>query len=285
MKVLVGTILAKDDEKQREWLKLQLCFLKATTDLFDHVTVVWGGIKDTDFPDGTTTVQPEVDFGGYDAHRKGLGYLLHVFRQYQDSYDHFLFLDSDAFPIKKGWVHHLIERMSEYPNFDDEGVVLPTTTGRHFDIAIPVRAENLETRLHSSILFVKKEALPHISFEYAPVPRGDLCGDLEADLHLPEYETDRRHLAYPLMRSNQWNVHPLACGVYYDMFYHHCCGSGRPFNVRGDKYWDKRDLNTPMEEMTQMLMDNPSGFVSRLAGWAPQRYADIEVVPNAEKTG
>jgi len=278
MKILVGTILTEDNEQQREWLKLQLAFLKATTEQFDHITVVWGGIKSEGFPDNTTTVEPEAVVTGIDAHRKGLNYLIQLFRQYQKDYDSFLFLDSDAFPIKKNWVHHLLDKMDKYPV--DKGDTPP----RHFDIAIPVRPENLETRLHSSILFADKEALPHISFEFGPIPRGDLFGDLEKDLHLPEYETERRQLVFPLVRSNQFNVHPLACGIYYDMFYHHCCGSGRSFEVRGDRYWDKRDLNTPMDEMTQMLMANPSAFISRLAGWALQRYANIKVDNDGEKT-
>ena len=275
MKVLVGTIFAKDDETQRKWLDLQLRFLSATTEDYDHMAVVWGGTTGDYFKNKTTVIEPELHLKDEEArtkaHVKGLQYLLHLFRQREDEFDAFLFLDSDAFPIKIGWEKDLWGKMTIFPVFDANGGFIKED-GRDFDIAIILRAENLEKRLHASVLFAKKIALPHISFEYGNMGR-DLCGNIEGDVHLPQYETDLHRLAFPLMRSNQWNVHPLACGVYYDMFYHHCCGSGRNFCVRGCKYWDERDFN--IEEHTQMLMDNPSGFVARLAGWAPQRYANI----------
>lgn len=269
MKILVGTTITKDDSIQRLWLELQLRYLRATTDQFDHVAVVWGGTKEG-FPE-TNIIVPEVSVEGCEAHLKGLANLLRFFKEQQDCYDYFLFLDSDAFPIKKQWLHILLNKMESRHVFEETGMALPCTVGRHFDIAIPVRSENLETRLHSSVLFAKKEALPHLNFSYGPVPQGDLCGDRETDIHLPEYETKRRHLAFPLMRSNQHNVHPLACGIYYNMFYHHCCGSGREFRVRGHKYWHEELPDT--ERFAKELFDNPSGFIKKLAGWTPRKYA------------
>ena len=249
MKVLVGTVFKEDNDLQRKWLDLQLSFLAATTEAFEHVSVVWGGTKGDHFAKKTTVIEPEGYQQASQAHVKGLRYLLHFFRQREAEFDNFLFLDSDAFPIRVDWMKHLLRKMTVSPVFGPDGAFL-REEGRDFEIAIPVRSENLENRLHASILFVKKVALPHISFDYQEL-KPDLCGNCERDVHLPDYEEDRRRLALPLMRSNQWNVHPLACGIYFDLFYHHCCGSGREFNLRANKYWD---APTDMSKLTWELM-------------------------------
>jgi hypothetical protein len=57
------------------------------------------------------------------------------------------------------------------------------------------------------------------------------------------------------------------------MFYHHCCGSGRPFSIRGNPYWDR--VVSPLEDVSQLteqLMAEPENFVAKLAGWNPKRY-------------
>ena len=123
MKILVGTILAKDDEVQREWLSLQLSFLKATTSVFDHMAIVWGGVKDKEIYEITTVVEPELKLQGSEAHVKGLHYLLHLFKQQQGQFDYFLFLDSDAFPIRVGWAELLKAKLEPLPVFYDDAFI------------------------------------------------------------------------------------------------------------------------------------------------------------------
>ncbi len=198
--------------------------------------------------------------------------LLAHFRERAANYNHFLFLDGDAFPIKKNWYGDLTMKMSPSDVFDSSGMAL-RSRGREREIAVALRAENLETRLHASILFANQAALQNLDFKIGDSPDRDLLGDRESDIYLPTYQTERRDKVFPLMRSNQRNVNPVACGIYYDMFYHHCCGSGRTFRVRGRTYWDR--VVEPLEDLEQFtddLMLRPEAFVAGLAGWNPERY-------------
>jgi hypothetical protein len=52
----------------------------------------------------------------------------------------------------------------------------------------------------------------------------DLVGNEERDVGIEHFESHRKEV-FTLVRSNQFNVHPVMCGVYYDMFYHHGLGS------------------------------------------------------------
>jgi len=275
MKLCVGSVFAADDAQSQKWLDLQLQFLKSTTQNFDHVAIVWGGNKTGYFTDKTHAIYPEGEVGSASVcHREGLNHITSFFRE-QNDYSHFLYLDCDAFPIKTGWLIELSNQMEEQPVMDNG--MFSRMVGRDYDIAVIVRAENLETRLHASVLFVKKSALPNISFAYDSVG-SDLRGNAENDIHIPEYQWELRDQAFALMRSNKKNLHPLACGVYYNMFYHHGCGS-RVMKVRGNStlftakpYWDSfGELKT--DDLTEQLMESPSSFISELAGWTPSRYA------------
>lgn len=277
MKILVGSVFAADDDVNHQWLDLQLKFLRATTPDFEHVAVIWGGKKTDNFSQTNSIFPDDNPDGAGECHLSGLNIITSYFREREKEFTHFLYLDSDAFPIKVGWGAELANQMQEQPVM--EGGSFTRMVGRNYEIAIVVRAENLENRLHASVLFVKGKFLSHVSFHKSAFGM-DLRGNSEMDIHLPEYEAERRDQAFALMRSNKHNVHPLACGVYYNMFYHHGCGSkARHFLVRGNStastakpYWDSfGDLNT--EGLTEQLLESPSSFVSNLAGWTPSRYA------------
>lgn len=274
-KLLVGSVFTDDSLVQQHWLDLQLRFLEITTESFEHVAVLWKR-QGNAFFERTTVIEPQTHYAASEAHIRGLTYLLYYFTERMEEFDHFLILDSDAFPIKQGWVLELIAAMEPKPVMDTDGTVL-LETGHNYDLAMPIRAENLERRLHACVLFVKDRAsLPKMTFDYVKVGN-DLLGQPEEDVALTE-GSSRQYSVYPLMRSNQCSVHPLACGVYYDMFYHHCCGSGREFNLRANQYWlSSIQATADMAQFTKSLMSDPSGFVSKLAGWSPERYAKFEV--------
>ena len=276
MKLCVGSVFAADDQTGQIWLDLQLQFLQATTRDFDHFAVVWGGDK-TRYFEKTNAIYPKSKGQSINAdHLMGLRHITSLFRDRGDEYTHFLYLDCDAFPIKRDWLPELVGQMEEQPVFEDG--MFSRTVGRNYDIAAVVRAENLEKRLHASVLLVKKEALSHISFS-SEVVGMDLRGNVEKDIHLPEYEDGLRNRAFALMRSNKNNLHPLACGIYYNMFYHHGCGVRKTMKVRATSkestakaYWEPfGELET--EGLTEQLVCDPTRFVSDLAGWTPTRYA------------
>jgi hypothetical protein len=257
--LLVGTIFAKDDSLQRKWLDLQLKFLKDTTFDFDHVCVLYGESESEYFSSRTEVIniRPFAPDTNSKAHVVGLNFLSEIFRSRRQMYRNFLFLDSDAFPIRSDWQTILENKMKKY------------------SVALALRTEDLETRLHASILFAKPDSLDELYFKIT-TSGVDLLGDSETDIVAGDFQESQKYRSFPLIRSNQVNVHPTLCGIYYDCFYHHCCGSGRAYNLRSRDYWDifcDKDIN--VNSYTDELMTNPINFVSKLAGWSPERYLKI----------
>lgn len=274
MKLLVGSIFVDDSPEQEAWLDLQLKFLQATTPKFEHVSVLWKRHTEN-FLKKTNLIEPQRHYTQSEAHLRGLTYLLYYFGERQSEFDCFLVLDSDAFPIKKDWLPELHTAMSPSVVADGSGAILMEKK-REWEIAAVVRPENLENRLHASVLFIKdKKDLPKITFVNDKVM--GLAGSVEQDVCIPHYQFVARELAYPLVRSNRSNIHPVACGIYYNMFYHHCCGSGRDFQLRSDSYWNMK-LNT--NQYTRQLFADPSGFVGKLAGWTPDQYPQWQETTN-----
>lgn len=259
-RVLVGSVFANDSPAQARWLALQLAYLRATTGEFHHVTFIPSCERLTNpFFQQNTEFLPnpgDRNVASNHAHVLGLRSLLRYFKDHSDDYSMFLFIDSDAFPIRRNWVDLLSSRMT--------GPV---------EIAVAMRPENLEQRLHASLLLAHGRALDHLSWEVGRAGN-DLLGQEEADVVMPFYQHSNRERVFTLLRSNRHNLHPLLCGIYYDTFYHHGCGSGREFIVRSQSYWAHAvDEQVDVAALTEQLMSDPPGFVGRLAGWSPGEYA------------
>ena len=177
--LMIGTVLRNGSATQRRWLDIQLAFIRATTEDFDHVAVV-----NKQCPVGTfdTTVINPVEQGleGSRGHQQGLWILTDYFERHQDKYRYFMFLDCDAFPIREHWLDILDAKM--------EGK----------ELAAIIRPENMEFRLHASIMLVKPQALPNINFVATKVGR-KLDGSVEKDLNVPYYEA-RRDLTFGMVR-------------------------------------------------------------------------------------
>jgi hypothetical protein len=258
--LLIGSAFVNDSELQRKWLELQLAFIRATTtEEFDHVVVVSGEIKNRPFAQGSKVIRPELQFrelGGSRAHQQSLNILADHFHRQKDDYRYFLIIDCDAFPIRKNWLSILVDKMP------------------HHEIAALVRPENLEQRLHASVLFAKPEALDYLNFVATDIGY-NMAGEMERDLNPPYYQ-EHRNFALSMVRSNKMNVHPIGCGVYFDMFYHHTNGSGCKYVENSKRYWDH--VIPPTEDLfnfTDRLMNDPNGFIRELAGWNPKEYATV----------
>jgi hypothetical protein len=278
-KVLIGSVFANDNQMQQKWLDLQLRFIAETTSDFDHVVVLSDGITNNYFESKTKVLVPaNTEPKASEAHYLGLNLLKTYFSEHQEQYENFLFLDADAFPIKKNWIAALLKKMQPEDRVDfATGTILTTKSkGRHYDVAAALRSENLENRLHASVLFVKNKALANVAFSLGSIGM-DLAGNPESDVFIPMYQTELRHLAFPLMRTNKTNIHPLACGIYFDMFYHHACGSGRPFNLRAADHYLSSFIPSQIDVsvFTEKLMSNPCEHVHKLAGWNSIRYASF----------
>ncbi len=260
--LLVGTAFINDSPEQHRWFDLQMRYLKATTpQSFDHITYIQAGAESGLF-EGTKIIEGE----GNDrrlkqskAHVAGLTSLVNYFKEHQDKYTDFLIIDSDAFPIRKDWITILRRKM-----------VSPC------EIAVVLRPENLEQRLHSSILFAHKEALPHLKFSVGKTQLDDLTGHRERDVSCEVYQSDRRRYAFPLLKSNKLNINPILCSIYYDLFYHNGVGSGRDFNMRARPYWNHMvDMKPDVKGWVNQLMKSPNEFIGKLAGWNPEEYPEV----------
>jgi len=258
--LIVGSVFKNTATDQVEWLNLQLQFLRATTENFDHVAVL--NCEDPEPFHGLTQV---VSYGdGNDVfpsqqHVNGLNNLARHFRTVADEYENFLFIDNDAFPIKKDWLNILRIRMDQHEK----------------SIAAVLRTENLETRLHASVLFCKPEALPNLDFFFGQTG-SDLLRHEEQDVGIGDYQDELRGEVWPLIRTNRINVHPISCGVYFDMFYHHAFGSptlATRFRTEIKDYSTHYSGDsTNFSDLHQRLRDDPFVFVRRLAGWSPEQY-------------
>lgn len=247
-KLLVGSVFINDSPIQQQWLDLQLKFLAKTVGDFKYTAVLWD--KQTDHFNKVNCLHLSCPFRDSDAHAYGYTYLIQHFKEHLEEFEHFLLLDSDAFPIRDNWIPTLVEAMKER------------------EIAAPIRAEDMELRLHPAVVFIKDAAtLFKIDFKN-DIVGADLLGNQERDHFLPHYQLKERHLAYPLLRSNRYNVHTLACGIYYDMFYHHSCGAGHGFLARKDGYWATagKAHEANMWQFTRELMSDPEGFIKELRG-------------------
>ena len=267
-KLLVGSIFGPSKMNKR-WLNLQLRFLHETTADFDHV-VYLNNVGKHDFK-GVTKIVGMSDVlqdNAGEAHIHALQYLLSEFRRLRNKYDYFLFLDSDAFPIRKKWMSILLEKMC--------ALQVPEKKMYHRFIATAVRYENLENRLHSSIIFCIPEALDHLTFDMSELL--DVAGREERDVWMGEKFQEEPWLVLPMMRSNKYNIHPVWSGVYYDMFYHHGGGS-RSAKGRAHRYHDHFASVPHHGDRFRNLLDDPCGYVSELAGWTPGEYARFDDTP------
>lgn len=261
-KICIGTIFPNCNELCQKWLDLQLRYIRSSMDFeFDHTSVVQEG-KITDFfRNNTHVLRPKKLKKNSIAHAIGLQTLQKYFLTQMNNYEYFLFIDMDAFPIRKNWLDTLTKKMKN-----------------SHKIAIVLRPENLEQRLHSSILFVKREEIPDLKWAVSKVGEGiDLIGNIENDLSLTSHQSgEKRKSVFTMIRSNKTQIHPLLCGVYYDMFYHHSCGSGRNFNMRARPYWDHMvERNFNVEKSINDLFNDPNKFIKQFDSWEKSEYVKI----------
>ena len=291
-RLLVGSVYASSEQRQREWFELQSAYLAKTTNDYDHVVVV--NHPDTSAFDGQVKViesqgtDPEKDHESL-LHLNALVQLHKYFLSVQDEYDCFLFLDNDAFPVRKDWEPLLSEKMLSGQLMGHRAPVK--------EIAVVVRPEICEFRWHASVLYATKTGLRNLDFRFSTMDYlagmgKDFLGNPEHDIHINYQSTKLRSLVLPLMRTNQYNLHPVAFGIYYDMFYHHTFGSEHgiqqyvePFdslrNVGkygyGDFYADK---DYPYRDIYVELMSDPTSFIARLGGWSTDEYAEVAGIAN-----
>lgn len=238
-KLLVATVFAESRYNDK-WCDLQKKFLEKTTQNYDLIAylnrVPPSIISGYNIVGASNGPPPSSFLEMSKEHCHGLNVLLNEFKK-NTEYKSLLILDSDAFPIKK-WQDVLKERMNNKK------------------AAAAVRFENLTTFPHPSVMFVTREALSWFKIEM-----GESSSLLSEDI----YDTCAGlplNKFYPLVRTNEWNPHPVYFGVYGHLFYHHACGSRTP-HFRADTYYTKQyDVGKYWDK----FFISPDHFISRLKG-------------------
>lgn len=229
--MLVGSVFS-DCPRTKIWYKLQINALQNTTD-FKHVVYPNCDVNFTH-----STVLPRGHQNSRLGHIEGLNALLDYFRQ-NNEFEYFLLLDSDCFPIVD-WTDKLIKSM------------------KHYNVAAPIRCENLDFFAHPCAFFLTRKALNDVHFLLA-----NFNGYLE------DYQETASNVKsfFPLVRSNRLNYHPILFGVYWNMFYHHGAGSRRlNFRTTENGYYDKEEVVELEKNMFNQLVKNPEMFVAKLMG-------------------
>jgi len=252
-KTLVASVFTHTD-RNKEWYKLQTKFVKKTTDNYDHA-VFLDRISPEPFSDSIVIGSNKQDFieiclddnkWNLTPHLIGLEKITQFFFE-NNCYDKCLILDSDCFPIRYNWEKLLLDKMKNKP------------------IAAAIRTENLDTFPHPCVFFMTKDAKGKFSFRPNKLYT-NLMGDkfVDSGCNIPN------HICYPLIRTNKYNPHPIIAGIYFDTFYHHCCGS-RVVETRAltnYKYYDHMSLENE-DKLFENLTKDPEYFIQKLRQLLP----------------
>lgn len=241
-KLLVASVFT-DFHKSEFWYKLQIDYLKNTTEDFDHCVFLNG--ENDSFYLNSKIIGMNNDKNNQ-THLFGLNKILEYFKKQINNYEYFLILDSDCFPFKSGWFE--------------------TLKSNNFDVSACVRFENLDSFAHPAIVFFKNSYINNIEFSLDSMT--NLIGENFEELHL---KCDR---FFPLIRTNMINYHPIMFGVYYDCFYHHGAGSrslifrsinGPNGNLEGSYYKFNINTDTIEKKIYRKLGEGPDFILKKLS--------------------
>lgn len=264
-RVWVATVIPDcHDPWYQKWFDLQIRYLHATLPDFHHISVVHQHTVTPFFADNTDVIHigmdvPAVKPYGSHFHMYALNTLAKYLAKKFDKFEYCLFLDIDAFPIRTDWL-----------------AVLEKAMGTRYKIATLLRSEVMECRLHSSVLLAKATVVGQLRWELVDGCK-NLFNNPERDVQLISHQHEPgRDQVYVMVRSNQYNMHPGLCGVYYDLFYHHArSGSGVRVATYNPYWWHNNTANFDVVTAAEQLFADPNTFIAKLAGWSPSLYAKV----------
>jgi len=245
-RILIMTVYAPSAYNEH-WYKLQKHFIKRNTLVPHDFKIIVNNIDTELFEKDEVVRVNDSNIG----HPKGVDQILEYMRN-DDSYSGYLLLDSDCFPVGKGWYEILDKQMGRLNK----------------TIAAPIRYENLDIFPHPCAVYMSPEGVknPKVNFNYAKVK--NLLGDSinEVGGLMPEISDD----VLPMLRTNRVNLHPVAAGIYHHLFYHHGAGS-RGFDFRLLKMYEYYNHWVDIEcqpeygaQLMNTLVNDPDGFIEKL---------------------
>lgn len=241
-RLLVLSVFAQTP-RNNQWIKFQYHFLDRTTPCYDHVVYLHRADPGL-FPRSRVLGSVDADRPTPQIHGQLLQNLLEYARTV--SYDNYLFLDSDAFPVTPDWLPTLVALMGDFP------------------FAAPVRTENLDLFPHPCSFFVRGEHihLPELDFRVGPFTNLLQKSVQDVGCRIPLRN------CYPLVRTNVYNPHPLLAAIYGHFFYHHGCGSRKfamrstcLYNYYGHVVTNHADIES---SLFNALASDPNVFIQRL---------------------
>jgi hypothetical protein len=200
-----------DEARRFPWIELCLEQLARYTTESAYEVLVW----DNSFlaehlevleSDPRVTVFADRESGGDVRHGRALDRLL---AELPAGTDYVVTLDTDAFPIRSGWLENLLGRL-------EEGAFL---AGIWRDEMAP----RVSGYVHPSCLAARRDMLAELGVEFAR--KGSQTVDVGQRFTDAVLATGGR--ISRLRRSNARNLHFLMGGVYADLVYHHGAGSRR----------------------------------------------------------
>ncbi len=246
-KLLVLSVFARSPRNDR-WIDLQYRFLDRTGPSYDHVVYLHRADSSL-FPRSRILGAVDADRPVPQIHGQLLQLLLDHARTV--SYDYYLFLDSDAFPVTPNWLPTLVSRMGEFP------------------FAAPIRVENLDLFPHPCSFFVRGENIHRPELDFRVGSAANLLQQTVQDVgcRIP------LNACYPLVRTNVVNAHPLLAAIYGHFFYHHGCGA-RTFAMRSTHQYNYYSHvvgnHTDIESaLFQALASDPDAFIQKLKVVSP----------------
>lgn len=224
------------------WFELQKKYIfRSTISDFDYV--IFNNSKIEFESNDAKVINYNCEKSGSEQHLDACNMILRYFNE-NSQYTHCLIIDSDAFPIMKNWDIFLDQKIKD----------------SNFNIACPIRFENLDIFYHPCVVFFNRQGSYELSFNYSSMK------------NLMNYEckefmvNSKNGKVFPLLKTNKYSPHPIISCIYYDMFYHHGFGS-RDFFCRSihiNKYY-KKDNDSP-NELTNLIFENSESFLIKLLG-------------------
>jgi hypothetical protein len=230
------------------WLYLQLQQLKKTSGQFDHAVYLGRDGDSSLFQESHIIGRAPASLCRNSEHLEGLRCLSEFCRA--RPYSAYLVLDSDAFPIDPNWMAILDGVLARFKK----------------TYAAAVRVENLDFLPHPCITYTRDPSTlnfsPKAGYNLLRLPISDIS------CTAPD--------CFPLLRTNRQIVHPVLASIYYDLFYHHGCGS-RAVQMRSldSGYYDSVLTITdwPEERIFGVLHATPTAFLRSLCPHATKSSA------------
>ncbi len=218
---------------------MQLAALDRTTAGYDHF--VYLNQADAKlFTRSTIVGRSAVKQDATPSHLEGLHALRDEFRR--RGYERYLIVDSDCFPVRENWMEIL-----------DAAMVLAQKR-----FASPARVENLHLFPHPCVLYTADADC----LDFAVEEGINFLGEKFSDIACAGPRADW----FPLLKTNRVSPHQFLAAIYFDLFYHHGCGT-RPFGMRPatihyyDHFWSRCD---DAAELFDRLMAEREKFVQSL---------------------